>query len=200
MIVVAGVGPGNPKYLTNQVTDAIRSFETVIGFGRVSRSLSEIREDILEVNRVFELLEMVEGKDEVLILASGDPLFFGITNFLKRKGVVIDEIYPGISSFQYFMSQMQLPWSEASFFSLHGRDFDLDKLKTSPLSIGFIDKDNTPTSISRTLYEKGFRGTLHVGYQLSYEEEVIESFPIGGKGRDLSALAVMVIENEMVEG
>ena len=52
MIVVAGVGPGNPKLLTVQVKEAIESFDHVIAFGRVSQSLAPIRSDITEVTRV----------------------------------------------------------------------------------------------------------------------------------------------------
>ncbi len=92
MIVVAGVGPGNPKLLTVQVKEAIESFQHVIAFGKVSQSLASIRPDIIEVTRVSDLKDEIEGKDQVLVLASGDPLFYGVTKYLMSIGIPVKEV------------------------------------------------------------------------------------------------------------
>ena len=63
---------------------------------------------------------------EVVVLASGDPLFFGIaTTFLslqESSGKVVDiEIIPNISALQGACARIGQAWSELDFFNLHGR-------------------------------------------------------------------------------
>src|SRR5699024_10086409 len=161
-------------------------------FGRIGESLKGIRPDIHEVHRVANLLEYVEKYDDLLILASGDPMFFGITNFLYKKGVTVDRILPGLSSFQYLTAFLGLPWQEAHFFSLHGRAFDISELKEHPLSIGLVDKHNTPTALSQALKTEGLQGQIIVGNYLSYENEKIETIEIGEDSTIEDGLSVVV--------
>lgn len=197
MLSIAGVGPGNREYLTKIVEDRIRKTEYILAFGRIGESLKDIREDIVCVNKVHEVLDFIEEDKEILLLASGDPNFYGIVNFLKNKGVSIREVLPGISSFQYMMAKLQKPWQNAKFLSLHGRVDDLREVKNHELSILLIDKENLPSSISRRLYDLGIKGKIHIGFNLSYENESIVSEKIGAEIEDISSLGVVVIENEM---
>lgn len=199
MIVVAGVGPGNPKLLTVQVKEAIESFQHVIAFGRVSQSLASIRPDIIEVTRVSDLKDEIEGKDQVLVLASGDPLFYGVTKYLMSIGIPVKEVYPGISSLQYFACRLKKPWNDYRLISLHGRDFNFHEFKKNPLAISLLDKDHSPGWLSKELKNQGFSGKLIVGYRLSYDDEMIEEIEIGQEASDMDALAVAVIEIEMVK-
>lgn len=197
MLTVAGIGPGNPKYLTVDIKEKIKEAKYILGFGRVAKSLESIRDDIIEVNRVDEILNYIDDNKEILLLASGDPNFFGIVDFLKRKGVQIKEVLPGLSSFQYMMAKLERPWQEASFLSLHGRTESLEQIKNSRLNILLIDKNNTPSYISKELYKLNIRGTMYAGFDLSYENEKIIKINIGEEIEDISPLGVVVIENEM---
>ena len=105
-MTVAGIGPGNPKYLTLEVKEAIEKAQCVLAFGRVSSSLKSIRTDFIEVSRVDEIVGYAHQYEDLLLLASGDPNFYGIVEFLKRKEVAIDGVLPGLSSFQYMMSSL----------------------------------------------------------------------------------------------
>lgn len=197
MLTVAGIGPGNPKYLTVDVKEKIETTKYVLGFGRVASTLKEIRSDIISVNKVDEILNYIEEDKETLLLASGDPNFFGIVDFLKRKEIKIDEVLPGISSFQYMMSKLQKPWQDANFLSLHGRNESLEKVKGHKTSIILIDKDNTPSFISKELFNLDIKGIIYAGFNLSYDDENIIKVNIGEEIEDVSSLGVVVIENEM---
>lgn len=197
MLRVAGVGPGNPKYLTKHVEEKIRQAKNVLAFGRISESLQRIREDIIRIDRVDQLLEFLKKEEEILLLASGDPNFFGIVNYLKKNQIEIEEVLPGISSFQYMTSKLQKPWQEAKFLSLHGREDDLSLVKDCRLAIILIDKDNMPGKISKDLYQIGVRGRIYAGFNLSYEDESLISKNIGEEIEDISSLGVVIIENEM---
>ncbi|MDO5725082.1 MAG: precorrin-6y C5,15-methyltransferase (decarboxylating) subunit CbiE [Tissierellia bacterium] len=197
MIIVAGAGPGNPKLLTKELVDMIKASDVVICFGRISESIKPIRRDVKKVLRVNEVLEKIEEGRVNLILASGDPLYYGITNYLQKSGIKIDKIMPGISSFQYMMTILKKPWQNAFLFSMHGRVFDIEILKDKELAICFTDSHNTPNTISNNLKAIGMKGKMYVGYNLSYETEKIEIKDIGEQFSDISSLAVVVIENEM---
>ena len=199
MIVVAGSGPGNPKYLTLEVLESIRNFPIVIAFGRIKSSFKNIREDIIQVTRVDESLDIIDKNKEkdILILASGDPNFFGIVKFLKYKGVKVDKVLPGLSSFQYMMSKIAMPWQDARFISLHGRENSLEKIKDEGKYVVLTDKKHTPNFISKELKKIGVVGKMYVGFNLSYDNEHLELYNIGEDIEDLSPLAVVVIINEM---
>ncbi len=108
MLTIAGVGPGNPKYLTLDVILAMGQSKKILGFPRVARSLSSLNPNIIEINRVDEVLNFIKDGQDTLLLASGDPNFYGIVEYIKSKGgVEIKEVLPGLSSFQYFMAKLK---------------------------------------------------------------------------------------------
>lgn len=197
MLTIAGIGPGNPKYLTLEVLDEIKEAKCILAFGRVAKTLIPIRDDIVEVNKVDEILDYLKEKEDVLLLASGDPNFFGVVDFIKRKGVNISKVLPGLSSFQYLMAKLEKPWQEAKFISLHGRNGSLETVRDSKLSIILIDKDNNPAYISKELHKLNMKGIMYVGFDLSYDSEKIIIIKIGEEVEDYSSLGVVVIENEM---
>lgn len=197
MLVVAGVGPGNPKYLTCDVKEKIVEAKHILAFGRIAKTLKSIRDDIVEVNRVDEIMNYIDCHKDILLLASGDPNFFGIVDYLKKKEIVIKEVLPGLSSFQYMMAKLQKSWHGATFSSLHGRNETLENIKENKLSILLIDKDNIPNNISKELYRLRIKGKIYAGFNLSYENEEIIVKSIGEEIEDISSLGVVVIENEM---
>lgn len=197
MLTIAGIGPGNPKYLTIEVLEEIKAAKYILAFGRVAETLSGIREDIVEVNKVDEILDFLKDREDVLLLASGDPNFFGVVDFLKRKNVTIAKVLPGLSSFQYLMAKLEKPWQEAKFISLHGRNGDLGNVRHNKLSVILIDKDNNPSYISNELHKLNIVGTMYIGFDLSYESEKIIKINVGEEVANISSLGVVVIENEM---
>ena len=58
-----------------------------------------------------------------LVLASGDPLWFGIGRLLiQRFGAQRLRFHPAPSSLQLAFARLGRPWQDASWISLHGRD------------------------------------------------------------------------------
>lgn len=197
MITVVGMGPGSLKYLSYEAVEVIKSTPTVLAFGRISQTARQISQNVVEVNRVDKLLEYINKNKEIAVLASGDPCFFGVLEYLKNKNIAVKRVIPGISSFQYLMAKLNKAWNDAVFISFHGRDVDVDKILRNKLSVILTDSKNTPNSISSLLGEKGMKGNITVGFNLSYENEVILHKKIGDNICDRSSLAVMVVENEM---
>ncbi len=61
-------------------------------------------------------------KEKIVVLASGDPLFFGIGSTLVKKiGKENIIIHPNVSSVIAAFARIKEPWHDACFISLHGK-------------------------------------------------------------------------------
>lgn len=196
MLTVAGAGPGSTRYMTLEVIQRIRSAHKVIAFSRIGEEVSKIRQDVVKVSSVDQIPELIEGERDCLLIASGDPLFYGIVSYLRKKKVKVHRVIPGISSFQYMMAQLGIDWQDAFLTSCHGRSLDLEGVKKSPLSVILLDRENGPTDISRRLQAEGLKGRVHAGSNLSYEDEEIVTVNIGEALDIKNKLTLVVIENE----
>jgi cobalt-precorrin-7 (C5)-methyltransferase len=196
MIYVVGAGPGNRKYLTTEALDIIQQADVVIAFGRIAETVEPLTSHIVRVKRVDEVVQHVRPEQHIAILASGDPGFYGILEYLKKQHIIVDRVVPGISSFQYMMASLKKSWQGARFFSLHGREEDLTPIQDYPLTVILTDKQNTPDSISKRLQRLGFGGRLYVGYNLSYDDEYILEAEIGDDIEARDTLSVVVVEQQ----
>jgi len=81
-------------------------------------------DDVVAVIRAHMVAEADRPK-QVVVLASGDPLFFGIGRFLldKLPAHWLD-FHPHTSSVQLAFARAKLPWQDAVVFSAHGRSLD----------------------------------------------------------------------------
>ncbi|MEP7161222.1 MAG: precorrin-6y C5,15-methyltransferase (decarboxylating) subunit CbiE [Dermatophilaceae bacterium] len=59
------------------------------------------------------------AEDRVVVLASGDPLFYGIVRRLRRAGLEC-MVYPGVSSVAATFASVGVPWDDAQIVSAHG--------------------------------------------------------------------------------
>lgn len=192
MIKICGAGPGNVNCLTIEVYNEIKNAEKVVAFRRIKESLKEVREDIIAIDKVSEALEILRNSESAILLASGDPNFFGIVRLIKSKGIEVDEVLPGITSVQYLFSKLQKPFSDVRTESVHGRDFDFNNLEKDKDYSFLIDKEKGLNFISRELEKLGFKGKLYGGYNLSYDDEIILEVEIGAEIDEPSDLGVVV--------
>lgn len=195
-LTVAGAGPGNIELLTQEAICAIKDADMVAGFERIASDVKPIRNDVKTLKGISEILDLPIETKKVLVLASGDPCFFGITEFIKNKNIKIKKVITGISSMQYFMSKLQKQWQALPFFSFHGRETDFTEMHSKESFFILTDKTNNPDTISARLKEEGFRGRLFVGYNLSYPDESIEEYNIGDKIIVKSFLNTVLVQNE----
>lgn len=193
MITLVGAGPGSRGSMTLDAVEAVRSADRVVAFPRLKESLEFIRKDIVEVRRISEVEDAV-GEDHLAVVVSGDPLFYGLAATLKRKGIEIYRVVPGISSMQYAASKLQIPWHSMAFHSFHGREVDLNLLLNEKISCVLLDKNYSLTDLSEGLKEKGADGLIHGASYLSYENEILETKSIGESFNIDGDLALGVIE------
>ncbi len=102
------------------------------------------------LNQVEELLAM----GDVAVLASGDPLFFGIgRTLLDRFGPDQIRVHPALSAAQLACSRFCVPWDDLTVLSLHGRSADnvVGQVLRHSRTLLFTDNQNTPDRIAARL-------------------------------------------------
>ena len=75
------------------------------------------------VSGVLDFIEQNMVAGLVVVLASGDPLFFGIgKTLIARLGADKVFIHPNVTSMAAAFARLKLPWQDAAWVSLHGRE------------------------------------------------------------------------------
>ena len=96
----------------------------------------------------------------VIIFASGDPLFFGFANTIKRKMPEAEIVlYPAFNSLQMLAHRLVMPYHDMRIVSLTGRpwhEFDRALIEVAS-KIGILtDKDHTPAAIAQRMLDYGY--------------------------------------------
>lgn len=94
------------------------------------------------------------------MLASGDPLFFGIAGYLVRRfGPQQVEVIPHYSSVQLAFARLGDSWQDAELISLHGRPIKglAQRIDGRSKMALLTDEVNTPARIAAYLLEFGMK-------------------------------------------
>lgn len=106
---------------------------------------------ITPLSQTFETIRKLLPSGNVAILASGDPLFYGIGKaVLKNFSSEQVSFLPALSAVQRASALFQLPWDDAKIVSLHGREHQHlpTLLLQSSKTILFTDGKNSPENIA----------------------------------------------------
>ena len=109
--------------------------------------------------------------DEVVVFASGDPLFFGFANTIKRTMPEAEIVlYPTFNSLQILAHRLVLPYHDMRIVSLTGRpwpEFDKALIERAEKIGVLTDKEHTPATIAQRMLEYGYNNyTMYVGEHL----------------------------------
>ena len=107
----------------------------------------------------------------IIVFASGDPLFFGFANTIRRKMPEADVVvYPTFNSLQLLAHRLLLPYHDMRIVSLTGRpwpEFDRALIERSAKIGVLTDKEHTPAAIAQRMMDYGYTHyTMHVGEHL----------------------------------
>lgn len=201
-LYIVGIGPGAREYILPIAIEVLQKSDIIIGFSRAIKSISFINTKKVEIKSLGELISYINKyKDLVIsVIASGDPCFYGITEFIKKNYGDCIKIITGISSYQYFFSKLKKTWQNAYLGSLHGREKDfISIVKNTKTSFWLTDKFNTPSIIANQLVEEGINGKMYIGENLSYNDEnIVQATFIEVVNMKFNKLCVIIIENEGV--
>ncbi|MEJ5363971.1 MAG: precorrin-6y C5,15-methyltransferase (decarboxylating) subunit CbiE [Desulfosoma sp.] len=202
LIAVVGIGTGG-GILT---VEALRWIERAEVLAGGIRHLDFFRDHPGErisvrgpLEAVLEAVDAASVRRRVAVLASGDPLFFGIGRALSAR-FPRERLYfiPGPTSVQALCAALGRSWDDVQVFSLHGRDpsFEWMWYLRQGRAVAFLtDKEHPPGWIAARLHQAGFEDHLvYVGEDLGLPAERITVWtPEEASGKDFSPLNVVLV-------
>jgi precorrin-6B C5,15-methyltransferase / cobalt-precorrin-6B C5,C15-methyltransferase len=161
-IHILGVGSDGLKGLTGRARDLLQSAQLVLGSEHTLACLPELRAEQLpigtDLHEVVQLLESNLGKKRLVVVASGDPLFYGVARYLcDRLGKERFEVLPHVSSMQLAFARIKESWEEAYLTNLatHPLATVLDRIRTAETVGLFTSEREGPPAVARQLLEHG---------------------------------------------
>jgi precorrin-6Y C5,15-methyltransferase (decarboxylating) len=146
-----------------------------------------------ELHPIVEQLRVrlaTDPQQVIVMLASGDPLFYGIGRLLLQAFAPEQLVFhPHLSAVQLACSRLKLPWQDACVISVHGRS--LEELQTALRQgadkiIVLTDPVNTPLAIAQVLQ--------HLDLSTCYQLWVCEN--LGGDNERILRLNLGVLPNQ----
>ncbi|MBI5212788.1 MAG: precorrin-6y C5,15-methyltransferase (decarboxylating) subunit CbiE [Nitrospirae bacterium] len=191
-IYVIGIGY---KPLEKRAQEIISNSSVILASNRLSEvfkgydEFEAVKDRVKVINNVDETINFIKSKisnlNQIILLASGDPTFFGIGRRAVREfGRDAVEIISDLSCIQIAFSRIKESWDDAFLMSLHGGP-DPEKRRRLPYETNDIpsllqkynkiavltDKENNPSEIAKVLLQSEI--IIYVCEKLGYEDERI---------------------------
>lgn len=197
-VSVVGMGPGDAMYLTPGARRLVDRCAVLIGSARQLACFPDFRGEKRPLGAsLAALAAWLETHPDVVtvVLASGDPLLYGIGDYLSRRlGGDGLHIEPGISAVQYLFSRVRLSMNDVYLTSSHGRAPDFDFLLAHPLVAMVTDDSIGPYEIAAQILARPRPRTMIIGENLSYPDERIHRLPPAQVARHYAMNVVVILD------
>ncbi|MFD6553988.1 precorrin-6y C5,15-methyltransferase (decarboxylating) subunit CbiE, partial [Streptomyces sp. NPDC058398] len=204
MITVVGTGTGAP--LPPDAGDVLAGAGLVVGARRhLAAARLPARAEQVVLGPLAPALDRVERYTDdgarggpVMVLASGDPGFFGIVRALaERFGAGRLDVRPGVSSVATAFARLGLPWDDAVVVSAHGRDprTAVQVCRSRPKVAVLTAPGSGPAELGAALAEAGAERVLVVASALGdpEHERVERVTPAEAAARDWGPAVSVVL-------
>jgi len=161
-IHVIGIGMGL-RDLTPRHREIIEQAQVLVGGRRLLELFPEVAAEKIPVTRdiagVVDSIRSRMAAERVVVLASGDPLFYGIGATLVRElGTRQVRVHPNVTTVAAAFARLNQPWGQARIISFHGRDARdemAEELQQGSILALLTDPKHNPAWIGKTLLERG---------------------------------------------
>lgn len=160
-VLVVGVGAEGPVGLGPSLRERIAAADLLFGSERLLAYWADHPAEKVVVGAdIPGLVERLRGRGDscVVMLASGDPGFYGVAATLLRYFPPAElEIVPQASSLQLAFARAGIAWSDAIFTSAHARPLAevVGWARRAPKLGVLTDTRQTPALIARKMLEAG---------------------------------------------
>jgi len=202
-ITVAGVGPGADEWLTPAAWRAVRAAEVVAGGRRQLERFAPAGAERVVVgasmDEVAAALRERAGR-RIVVLASGDPGFYGIAATLRRllpQAAIVT--LPGISSVQLAAARLGRPWNELLFASAHGLGVEgvVAAAEDSEHVVALSDARTPPQALAAAVLAAGLHAHVTVVERAGQPDERITAGDAAAiAAGEFDGLAVTFIDRE----
>ena len=174
--IVIGISDAPEPFFTPEIQEIIKNGQVFSGGKRHHEIVAPLLPtdaqwiDITTpLDAVFEQYQSLTTN--IIVFASGDPLFFGFANTIRRKMPEAEIVlYPTFNSLQLLAHRLVMPYHDMRIVSLTGRPWpEFDKaLIERTTKIGILtDKEHTPAAIAQRMIDYGYTNyQMHVGEHL----------------------------------
>lgn len=209
MFTIIGISDDRQLFLPPDVLEVVSNGRVFTGGKRhheiVVDLLPEGAEWIDITVPIDDVFARYEGKGDIVAFASGDPLFYGFANTVRRKMPDVEiRLFPWFNSLQILAHRLVLPYHDMRCVSLTGRPwlgFDEALISGGSLMGVLTDKVKTPASIAQRMLEYGYDNyRMHVGELLgNRDEERISSLSLDEvTERDFAMPNCLILERTSV--
>ncbi len=161
-IHIIGVGGDGPAGLTARARELIGKADLLLGADSVLDLVPEATAQRYRIgpdlHDAVRTLEQNLGKKRMVVLAGGDPLFYGVARYLcDRLGKDHFEVLPHVSSMQLAFARVKETWEEAYLTNLatHSLEAVLDRIRTAETVGLFTSEEQGPPAVARQLLARG---------------------------------------------
>ncbi|KXO91718.1 hypothetical protein AXK56_00890 [Tsukamurella pulmonis] len=193
-VTVVGIGADGWPGLTDGARRALLDASVIHG---ASRQLAYLPQDIAEeAARPWPspLLPAIDGlADGVHVLASGDPMFYGVGATIARRRPDLDlRVIPHLSSFALACARLRWPAEEVTVVSAVARDPAplVQAIRAGRRTIVLSESGATPAAIADLLRDAGLAATMTVLEQLGGGREKVRPFRRDLRIDDLNVVAL----------
>jgi precorrin-6Y C5,15-methyltransferase (decarboxylating) len=183
------IGIGNKKFEpVKQQLELIQKHRVFSGgqrhFELVKHLLPDEHQWILIKAPLESLFESYQNTGEtILVFASGDPLFYGISNTLQIKYPDAQiNTYPYFNAIQLLIHRININSNQLKTISVHGRSWQaLDEvlIKQEALIGVLTDAEKSPSAIAKRLLDYGYDNySICVGEDLEGDQEQIRQMDL----------------------
>ncbi|WP_274310491.1 precorrin-6y C5,15-methyltransferase (decarboxylating) subunit CbiE [Solibacillus daqui] len=196
-----GIGDNGANSLLPQYREWIEQCDVLVGGERHLAFFPHFTGEKLVIKGGLKALvaTLQQETRNVVILASGDPLFYGLGSVLAKKLSL--ELFPHTSSVQLAFSKMQDSWQDAYVTSVHGRPMKglAQKIDGRKKVAILTDETNSPNAIAT--YLKAFGMTEYdafVAENLEGEDERCRYLTLDEmENADFSPLNVVILKQRV---
>jgi precorrin-6Y C5,15-methyltransferase (decarboxylating) len=162
-VLIVGIGDNGADSLSRDAIRRVGEAQVLVGGERHLAFFSDHPAEKFTIrDNLKELAARLQTEQRrVVVLASGDPLFYGIAGFLANKiGRERLEVLPGISSMQLAFARIKESWQDAALASCHAKPIEnvIEAARDAKKVGVFTDDTNTPARIAHELLKAGIGG------------------------------------------
>jgi precorrin-6Y C5,15-methyltransferase (decarboxylating) len=161
-IHIIGVGTDGLAGLTARARQLLEQADLVLGSESTLRLLGDLgterRAIGSDLQETIALLTALQGKKRLAIVAGGDPLFYGVAQYLcDRMGKERFEVLPHVSTMQLAFARVKESWEEAYLTNLqtHPLESVIDRIRTAEVVGLFPAEAQGPAEVARQLLARG---------------------------------------------